>query len=107
MNTKHFPRIADFGLSDSYVPFGARGLKTKQTLPPPSPPAPSDELLAAQKEQEEREAKLALQEEQRKRAKEGDAQAAFAGAEAERLQGQFRSTGGRAKAGRSGTGLRL
>ena len=55
MNSKQWPRVADFGTSDLYVPFNARGLKTKQTLPPPPPPEASEGLLKAQKEQEERE----------------------------------------------------
>ncbi len=106
MNSKHWPRIADFGTSDAYVPMNARGLKTKQTLPPPPPPAPSDELTKAQKELEEREAALARSEEQRKRRQEGEAQAKFAGGQSQRLQGQFRSSS-RQRAGRPSTGLRL
>ncbi len=106
MNSKHWPRIAEFGTSDLSIPMTARGLKTKQTLPPPPPPAASDELTQAQKDLEEREAALARQEESRKRAAEGDAQAKFAAGDTSRLQGQFRSSG-RRQAGRGGSGLRL
>ena len=106
MNSKHWPRIADFGSSDTSIPFNARGFKTKQTLPPPPPPEASEGLLKAQKEQEEREAALALSEEKRKKRLAGEAQASFAGAESARLQSQFR-TGGKQGPGRTGTGLRL
>ena len=105
MNSKQWPRVADFGTSDLYVPFNARGLKTKQTLPPPAPPGASAELIAAQKEQEEREAALALSEEKRRKQQAGEAQAAFSSGESQKLQSQFR-TGGTQQAGR-GTGLRL
>ena len=105
MNSKQWPRVADFGTSDLYVPFNARGLKTKQTLPPPPPPEASEGLTKAQRELEEREAALARQEEQRKKQQAGEAQAAFSSGESQKLQGQFR-TGGSQQAGR-GTGLRL
>ncbi len=106
MNSKHWPRIADFGQCNNSVPWDARGLGGKQTLPPPPPPPVSEDLVKAQKEQEKREAALAAAEEAGKRSREGAAQGAFAGRESQRLQGQFRSSR-RQLPGRGGTGLRL
>ena len=107
MNSKHWPRIADFGTCDLSIPFNARGIKTKQAVPPPPPPAASDELLAKQKELEEREAAAKRAEEERKRLAAGAAAAEIAAGESEALQGQFR-TRQRQRPGREGgTGLRF
>ncbi len=108
MNSKHWPRIADFSTCDASIPFNAKGLKTKQALPPPAPPAASDELLAEQKELEKREAEALRAEEERKRLAAGAVAAEIAAGEAEELQGQFR-TRQRQRPGRTsgGTGLRF
>ncbi len=106
MNSKHWPRIADFGQCGNSVPWDARGLQSKQTLAAPPPPPVSEELQKAQREQEKREAALAAAEDSAKRQREGAAQGAFAGRESARLQGQFRASS-QQQAGRSGTGLRL
>lgn len=108
MNPTHAFTIADFGTCSDSVPFGARGLKTKQTLPPPPPPAASPELLAEQKELEKREAELSFQDEKRRRDLQGSASALFAGTRSAKNISQFRGNKqAAASRGGSGTGLRF